>query len=295
MFHPLWRTAASTADDIVNELDRWQARGLIAKFWWRDDDAQFANDAFARLIDLARSQSLPLVLAVSPMLMTDPFVAVLNGLHNVSVAAHGYRHINHATAPLTGEFGPDRSLEVMRREIEELAGEFAVRFPDTGIAMFAPPWHAFDLRLVSDLARVGFRVLSKLESRVSRGLGLAAAQVKEIRLTLPRRPIKPRRGPIERLDCSVGLLNYVGPKATVDPRIFEKLVRALSARRLGFLAVDKPIGILSHHLAHDEDAWTRLSQVLAVTRCHPAARYVQSTELSAQFGLSKRTDAQVFQ
>ena len=100
------------------------------------------------------------------MLMTDRFVTVLNGLHKVSVAAHGYRHINHAPASLKGEFGPDRPLEVMRLEVEKLADEFAARFPETGIAMFAPPWHALDSRLVSDLASVGFRVLSKFESRV---------------------------------------------------------------------------------------------------------------------------------
>jgi hypothetical protein len=276
------RPTTAANDLLVHELDRWQANGLIAKFWWRDDDAQFDNDAFKRLTDLAGSESLPLVLAVSPMLMPDRFVARLNGLRDVSVAAHGYRHINHATAPLKGEFGPDRPLEVMRREIEELAGEFAVRFPDRGIAMFVPPWHGLDSRLISDLARVGFKVLSMFESRVSRGLGLAAAQLKTIGLALPRRSIKLRRRSIERLDCSVSLLNYEGPNITGNPRSLEKVLRALWARRLGFLPVEQPIGILTHHLLHDEDAWAYLSQILMVTARHPATRYLQPEELSTK-------------
>jgi hypothetical protein len=281
-------------DLLARELDRWKANRLIANFWWRDDDAQFANDAFKRLTDLAGSESLPLVLAVSPMLMTDGFVARLNSLRDVSIAAHGYRHINHATAPLKGEFGPDRSLEVMRREIEELAGEFAVRFPNRGIAMFVPPWHGLDPRLVSDLARVGFKVLSMFESRVTRGLGLAAGQLSAIGLALPRRSIKLRRGSIQRLDCSVSVLSYEGGNITGNRRIFEKAVRALSARRLGFLPVAQPIGILTHHLLHDEDAWKYLSQILTLTARHPAVRYLPSEELSTKFGPSISNRTRVF-
>jgi hypothetical protein len=285
------RPTTAANDLLVRELDRWQANELIANFWWRDDDAQFDDDAFKRLIDLAGTESLPLVLAVSPMLMTDRFVARLNGLPGVLVAAHGYRHINHATASLKGEFGPDRPLEVMRGEIEELAGEFAARFPDRGIAMFVPPWHGLDSRLISDLERVGFKVLSMFESRVSRGLERAAAQLRAIGSAFPRRSIKPRRGSIERLDCSVSLLKYEGPNITANPCCLEKVLRALSARRLGFLPVEQPIGILTHHLLHDEDAWTYLSQILMVTAHHPATRYLPSEKFSIKFSpLSNRTD-----
>ena len=51
---------------LARELDLWADQGLQARFWWRDDDAEDASPALARLLLLRRKLGLPLAVAVIP-------------------------------------------------------------------------------------------------------------------------------------------------------------------------------------------------------------------------------------
>jgi hypothetical protein len=57
------------------------------------------------------------------------------------------------------------------------------------------------------------------------------------------------------------------------------VLRHLGNRRLGRADVDEPTGILTHHLVQDAATERFLSKLLALTRSHPAARFVPIAEL----------------
>jgi hypothetical protein len=276
---------ATTGIDLIRrELDRWYAKNLVAPFWWRDDDASANNDPFRRLIQLAESAAVPLVLAVSPMLMEDEFSLNLRSFSHACIAAHGYSHTNHRAGKRKAEFGPDRPLEEMRDEIDKLAVRFAATFPECGLAMFVPPWHAFDSRLVPDLVRVGFTTLSMYETRISRGAALVAAYapMNEFAFALTQTENSRRYGAITRLDCSVDLLGSDGPGGTtVNPNLVRDIFGALVARRVGITPANRPIGIMTHHMQHDDVAWALLERVVTLFAEHPAARFID-TELICQ-------------
>ena len=53
----------SSWDDLTTELDGWDEAGMIAEFWWRDDDAVEPTPALDQLLDLRKSLDVPLAIA----------------------------------------------------------------------------------------------------------------------------------------------------------------------------------------------------------------------------------------
>ena len=61
-------------------------------------------------------------------------------------------------------------------------------------------------------------------------------------------------------------------------RLFVGEAAALS-RLIAVQDADEPIGILSHHLAMDEDGWAFLDRLLGMLAAHPGARLCRAAEL----------------
>ena len=61
-------------------------------------------------------------------------------------------------------------------------------------------------------------------------------------------------------------------------------VAHLRARRLGAVDADEPTGLLTHHLAMDEETWAFTARFLSVARRHPAARWLAAATLFAAEG-----------
>ena len=57
----------------------------------------------------------------------------------------------------------------------------------------------------------------------------------------------------------------------------------LAARREGRVDPSEPTGLLTHHLVHDEDAWSFLSAFLQRTKRHEAVHWMDARQL---FGCS---------
>ena len=101
----------SNWDDLTTELDGWDEAGMIAEFWWRDDDAVEPTPALDRLLDLRKSLDVPLAIAAIPATATKALGEVLAGEGSIAVLQHGYAHRNHgATDAKQAELGNDREL-----------------------------------------------------------------------------------------------------------------------------------------------------------------------------------------
>jgi len=62
-------------------------------------------------------------------------------------------------------------------------------------------------------------------------------------------------------------------------RALQLLTDHLEARRTGQADAKEPTGLLTHHLRHDEEAWTFIDQLLAFGARHPVVRWRSAAEI----------------
>ena len=223
---------------LRRELQRWDECGRRPVFWWRDDDARHSSPALDRLFALSERYACPLTVAVIPAGSHEGLHAQLADYHQISVAQHGVTHSN-ACGPgvASGEFGPGTRPEAIATAIRVGEERLRRRLPEA-IGLYVPAWNRFSPELEAALTIAGVRCAS--------GHGTAA------QLT----------GALARLDVHVDLLRWRGgPRFRGEERFLRDVRRALNARRRAARWAE-PVGLLTHHLDHDEDAWRFLDTFL---------------------------------
>jgi len=243
---------------LDEELARWEDGGREATFWWRDDDAAAPTARLEPLLALARGHDIPVALAVVPAALGDSLAGALSTAPRCTVVQHGYAHRNYAPAGAKScELGAERALPIVVEELaagrDRLRAAFAARFE----AVLVPPWNRIDRTVVAALPALGFAGLSTFGPRASRA---AAAGV--VRCNAHADPIAWREG-----------RRFVGAERALDA-----LLVHLARRREGAVDPDEPTGLLTHHLDFDADAWKFVGELVARTRRHPAARWVDVAE-----------------
>lgn len=241
--------------DLTGELDRWQAEGRTATFWWRDDDATAPSPALDRLLALQARRAAPLMIAVIPA-RADPGLAKrLTGIEGISVVQHGWAHANHAPVGASkAELGADRPVALVLGELARGQIVLDGLFGDW-LRLLVPPHNRIAPALARDLPKAGYVGLSTYN---------------------------PRRGAIASLlqvNTHIDIMNWVTRAFGGEGPALELAVRHLRARRDGSADADEPTGLLTHHLAHDEDAWAFADRFLATVAAHPAARLVDVRDL----------------
>jgi len=246
---------AADWSDLTATLDAFAAVGKFADIWWRDDDATHPSAALDRL--LAVAPSIPLALAVIPARAVPDLAARVAQAPNVRVCQHGWNHWNHAApgAP-KAELGPARPTAYVVGELAR--GHMTLRnlFPDM-LAMLVPPHN-----------RIAPGVAAAL-----RGAGLTGLSTFNARKNVPKG--------IAQTNTHVDLMDWATRRFAGDAACLGALVGHLRARLDGRVDQDEPTGILTHHLAHDAEAWTFLSLVFAALGAHRAVRFADPVEIFA--------------
>ncbi len=218
------------------ELENWRREGLQPRFWLRDDDATAPDSRLDRLIELVRRFEIPLLLAVIPAFAGEPLARRLASEPLVTPCVHGFAHKNHAAE---GE----KKVELGGREVEEVLAELreggrrlAELFPDSLSGILVPPWNRIAPDVAARLHECGFTAIS-------------TASWHRTGTILPE------------LNTQVDVMDWTGGRIghRLDAVAAELRRRLEQARALG----GAPIGILSHHLVHDEIAWTTLESLIA--------------------------------
>lgn len=237
------------------ELDRWSEAGRVATFWWRDDDASDVTPALDRLLQLQQSTSVPLTVAVIPSRATQGLADCLNGLAGIAVVQHGFAHQNHAgPGEKKSEFPATRPLQARLEDLR--AGEEIMQrlFPKRQ-RVLVPPWNRI-AEMSTDLAAMGFAALSgfKLRQRPYAAPGLA------------------------QVNTQIDPVDWRGGDVTSGCRA--ALTTALTVLQLlrGDAAPQQALGLLTHHLRHDEAGWEFISEFLELIGSHPGARWVRLEE-----------------
>lgn len=237
-------------------LDEWGEAGNVALFWWRDDDATARTPALERLLAIAVDYDVPLCLAVIPAAAELELNFCLDAaMQQLTLAQHGYAHINHAQpGEKKSEYPAHRhpahvaaELRHGRARLQALCG--------VGPAFFVPPWNRIDPVFASALSAAGFAALSRFTDR---GTGFNGFVTLDTHID----PVAWRDGGgLVAEDVWLGMLQT-----------------ALVNRAEGRVMADKPIGLLSHHLVHDEALWDFIEDFVRIVTDHPAADWIDAGE-----------------
>ena len=254
--------APASWSDLVAELDCWHAAGRLATLWWRDDDAGTATAALDRLVRIA--DGVPLTLAVIPA-AAGPELAAWRELaaergHRLGIIQHGWQHRDHAGNGKKSEFPAGRSGPAAADDLAAGRQRLVGLFGAAALPVLAPPWNRFDDSLLRLLPEAGIAALSRLGSRRTKAV---AAGVVEVNVHADLVAWKAGRG-------------FLGTAAALA-----LIAGHLRARRQGAADPAEPTGILTHHLVQEAAAEAFLAELLALTRRHPAVRWLDAAEIFA--------------
>ncbi|MCF3640499.1 polysaccharide deacetylase family protein [Rhizobium sp. TRM95111] len=228
---------------LRDELDRIAAGGGEVRFWLRDDDAVKPTQALDRLLLIARTHDVPLTLAVIPRDADEALAARLRGIGTVTVAVHGWSHENHApSGEKTQELGGHRPTEEVLRELADGFRRLRSLFGGQFVPMLVPPWNRIAPALVPSLPEHGFSTLSVFGPE--------------------------KDAPIRLFNTHVDLMDWAARRGKAADVLMPLVLDQVRTRR------GAVIGILTHHLVHDDTAWQCLDALLAATCRHPACRWV---------------------
>jgi hypothetical protein len=144
------------------------------------------------------------------------------------VHQHGLAHVNHEPDGRKHEFGPSRSREAQRRDIEAGRKLLAERLDGVVEPIFTPPWNRCTADTAACLAELGFEVLS----RESRAEPFAVPGLRELPVSLDFVRLEP-----------------------------DELARRFAAAR-------PPVGVMFHHAEMDTAAMDRADELLALLARH---------------------------
>lgn len=214
------------------ELKHWRREDLTLPLWWRDDDAATATVQLEQLQEMSQAFGIPVHLAVIPS-DADKTLQPLLASGTFRAVVHGWAHENHARqGEKKAEFqssNPNAILDA-QRGLEHLSGLFG----DHLHPMFVPPWNRVSADVVQNLPGVGYKAISTYQ---------------------PRRPKEPVTGLLQ-INTHIDPIDWHGTRSLVDPaELIILTVGNLQDRRLGQSDGTEPLGLLTHHLVHDEVIW----------------------------------------
>jgi hypothetical protein len=231
--------AAVTWRELEQELAR-----RPAAFWWRDDDAMLVSDSLRRLVALSGERKIPLALAVVPEGAAPQLFELLHD--RVTVLQHGTDHRNRAepggkkTEYPQGE-PVEAALARISAGMERLRGAAGKKL----LPVLAPPWNRIGAEVQKRLPTIGITGLSTYGARAS---------------------AEPVPG-LRQVNTHVDIVAWKRGKRFIgEEAAFGALARALGR--------DEPIGWLTHHAMHDEEAWDFLERLFTLK----GARWLSAAE-----------------
>lgn len=237
---------------LTDELDRWASAGRTACFWWRDDDAVAASPALERLIGLHRASAVPLALAIIPARAEAGLVERLRHEPCIAALQHGYAHQNHAApGEKKSEFPNKRSINERLQDMQAGRNILADLFGDL-LPVFVPPWNRLAPDCLPAMPGLGFAAVSAFQPRSSywAATGLAA------------------------LNTHIDPIDWHGnDSAAAAERSLAAACMHLRAMRAGEQDL-QPLGLLTHHLRHDETIWAFVADFQNRTANHSAVRWL---------------------
>ncbi len=156
-------------DPVAEALD---AAPAAVRVFFRDDDAGWSDDRLRVLLDRFAAHGLPLDLAVIPKALRGSLARELRARagDRLALHQHGLAHANHEPEGRKFEFGPSRSRDAQRADIEAGRELLFERLGELVQPIFTPPWNRCTAETGEVLVELGFTALSR--DRTAGRLGL---------------------------------------------------------------------------------------------------------------------------
>ncbi|SHL66841.1 polysaccharide deacetylase family protein [Roseibium suaedae] len=241
-------------EELTAHLDWFAERGRKVRFWWRDDDAIEPTADLDRLLAIANAHDVDVALAVIPKDATEALADRLQGEPHAVVLQHGWQHKNFQRKDL-GEKAAELGT---RRDVEELIGQLAEGkarleqlFGPRFVTAVVPPWNRIAPEVSRALPKIGLPGLSTFTF-----------------LNFPR---------VHQVQSHVDIIKWKKDRRFIgwnSARL--RLDLQLCRRRTN---PSEPLGILSHHLAHDEGCYQFLEEFLKIAAHHPGADWPRVADL----------------
>jgi hypothetical protein len=245
-------TGAAHWQTLQDELTRWREAGLVAPFWLRDDDAIAPTKPLDHLLDITGRRAIPVTIAVIPALTGQALAQYLAAARHATPVVHGWKHENHAPpAEKKQELGPHRPLDQILTDLSAALQRMHQLHGGSVVPMLVPPWNRIDPALLPFLRGLEFSALSCF------GPAPLAVSV----------PV---------INTHVDLIDWRGTRGSRDhASLVRDIVKYLQrAERNG-----EPVGILGHHLVHDQAAWSFLEHLFERTAGHPGCKWLSAAEV----------------
>ena len=236
---------------LLTELDYWQAAGLTADFWLRDDDAADTSAALDKLLGCTTSAGINPVVASVPRLATADLAACLSEHPGIVVWQHGVSHTNNSLPPAKKQEltrADNGTIEALRAARNRACDLFGTQMQP----VLVPPWNRINPELVHRLPEAGFEGISTFRPRSCRAAARGVWQV----------------------NTHIDIIDWRSGRSLVSvSHLFQRIAGNLRAKRTGVADPLEPTGILTHHNVMEEAAWAFLSDLFALTNSHTAARW----------------------
>ena len=245
-------SSASGMKEVINALDSRAAGVAPVKFWLRDDDAVLPGALLDRLLNLTETYSIPLTMAVIPAMTGEALAQRLADASHVSVAVHGWSHTNYANQDeKKQELGDHRSSSEVLDELRQGFTRLEQLYPEQFVPLLVPPWNRISNELVTRLSASGYKWLS----------------------TFGDNPASMRDTGLVQINTQVDIIDWKGSRGGRSAALLSSEIASQIQRD------QSSIGILTHHLVHDEAAWRFLEQLFKATSEHAGVRWLPVAEL----------------
>ncbi len=222
-------------------------------FFFRNDDAGWADQELFQLLDCFLNTEIPIDLAVIPREITAHKQYLYRKFHDnhnlIGFHQHGYNHQNHQEQGRKCEFGSDRTFQ--QQWIDIKAGQDTLNDYFSGYfdPIFTPPWNRCTQETVDALIDLGFKVLSRDNTtQVLNCNGL------------------------DELPINIDWFKKHKGKRLTPTELGTVIGSAMSKNNV-------PVGIMLHHQIMDENERDRLIQLLKLLSRHSMAHCKRMMDL----------------
>jgi len=234
--------------ELTDHLDWFAERGRTVRFWWRDDDAIEPTQDLDRMLESANRWQVDVALAVIPRDATPALAERLSNEPRAWVLQHGWRHKNFQRKELgekAAELGSRRDLDELMKELAQGKARLEDLFGDRFIPAMVPPWNRIAPEISRRLPAIGLPGLSTFTW-----------------FNFPRHGQLQSHIDILKWKKPVRFIGWESARLRFDLQLTRR-------RNTG----NEPIGVLTHHLAHDESCFDFMEEFLAIAARHDGAAW----------------------
>lgn len=241
---------------LIKSLNGPGANHGKIRLWIRDDDAISVTPELERLARWALAGDAEILLAVVPAFADEGLARFVADHPCLVPGVHGWAHKNYAgQGEKKSEFGMHRPAERIDTDLNRGHSVVNTMFAGHALPVFVPPWNRVAGAVADRLSGHGFRALSAFG-------GVFA------------------NAPPDGLKVINTHLDIIDWKGTRGCRPHRDLVSELAS--LINKGGTSPIGVLTHHLVHDEACWDFLDELAAFVLSCPAIEWATPQAIIAQ-------------